>query len=297
MSAPSRILGKCTVKCFRTTNSGLFCVTGMGNVLKSSTSSTPHHGAAEGRSNSLLPSKNRRYSQSSAFSHWSDHIKEKKVLTISLKETGSDQGMFTLSYTDESSDNFFTTKTHFVFSGRYQHQRSANSSSPIVEELDVFGVKLPVDTKGDIILEEVPITLTRKMTVDSSATLRSEASASVNKSVTRFFTEKLTCKLAEGELVENWVIVQSTQPNCLERTAEQIKQRVSWNWPATGVEKTHNHYLQQAPPGTLDFIGEELIEGQTSSIDLRIRFPQLQAWLTPPVLALNETTGWKLARS
>lgn len=286
----------------------------MGNIIKGSAQQQP---PAQQQSSSASPpapgsllvsAKNRRYSQSSAFSHWSDHIKEKKVLTISLKETSAEQGLFTLSYTDESSDNFFTTKTHFVFSGRYQHQPH-NAPTPALGsgevDQDAFGVKILVDTKGDVVLEDViPLTATRKMTVDSSTTMRSESSTKPRavpvvslKSTTRFFTEKLTCKLSEGEVTESWMVVQSTSPNCLEKTPEHMKQRVSWNWPATGVEKSHGQYLQHAPAGTLDFIGEELVEGQTSTIDLRIRFPQLQAWLTPPVLALNETTGWKLARS
>jgi hypothetical protein len=242
--------------------------------------------------------KNRRYSRASGFSHWMDNIRDKKSLKISMKQIGEGNGTFTLTYIDESSDDFLSTKSHFTFTGNYQHMSE--------EERDLFGVGLVLGSQGALILDysddpqqaksdertESKVTRASKGRADESNIDQSSTGIPTLK-MTRFFTEKLACKLTEGNCTQSWTIVQSTLPDCLETTAADILCRVSWLWSGVdGVKAT-----RKAPPGTLDFIGEESFESDgSSSIDLKIRVPHLAAGFSPPVVVLNEVGGWKLGK-
>ena len=269
-----------------------------------------------GNSNTSKPgelAKNRRYSRSSAFTHGMDNIRDKQALKITMKQTSDMQGNFSLSYLDESIDDFMTIRSNFTFSGRYQHVS-------IDDEKDLFGVGFPPSFRPDF-LEEKQLpqlqqpnlnpTASPKLiqqnrsdslmvgssfstrTVDSDAK-RSSSPAIKHASVTatRFFTEKLVCKLTEGNSTQYWTVSPSTQPDCLETTPQDIINKVSWLWSGVdGAKVTHT-----APPGSLDFLGLENIEQAGPTIDLRIRIPQLAAGNNPPILRLNELSGWKLGK-
>jgi hypothetical protein len=253
--------------------------------------------------------KHRRYSRTSGYSHWMDNIKDKKLLKINLKQTSDSQGTFTLLYTDDSSDDFLNLKSNFTFTGRYQHLLQP-------DEREAFGVIIPVTARGAVLVEGAttataatssndlhkskppnhkgstdPFVASSKDAADLE--LFKQTINNTTTKMTRFFTEKIVCKLTEGTCVQSWTIVQSTQPDCIETAPADIVQKVSWPWSGVdGAKLSH-----QAPPGTLDFVGEESFEpGGASSIDLKIRIPQLAAGHNPPVVCLNEVGGWKLGK-
>lgn len=250
--------------------------------------------------------KNRRYSRSSGFTHWMDNMKDKKVMKITLKSNGDGRGNFTMVYTDDSSDDFQSSKSVFTFTGSYRHLGSE-------EHNDLFGVSIVVNPKGAVVIEDDKKLDKSRLAAQKASAAKADgfvssarenipdavmvdrqikASNSIVK-VTRFLTEKVTCKLTEGDCTQVWTIIPSTEPDCTETTPSEIERSVSWPWTIEpGAKFTH-----KAPPGTLDFVGEETFEASgMSSIDLKLRIPQLACGHTPPTVCLHEMGGWKLGK-
>ena len=244
--------------------------------------------------------KNRRYSRSSGFAHWMDNVKDKKTLKINMKQTSPGRGSFTLIYTDSSSDDFVSIKSTFTFSGSYSQVGSH-------EEADLFGVSIKLNPRGNVVsgdaqrdkkqdrhpsIKQVKKSAEQIDDSKDSMSVSTPGGGSTITRTTRFLTEKLVCKLTEDSCTQTWTIVPSTLPDCLEKTASEIERRVSWEWTDENGLKVHH----SAPPGTLDFVGEETFEGGTSYLDLKIRIPQLQNGLEKSVVCLNEVGGWKLGK-
>jgi len=248
--------------------------------------------------------KSRRYSRASAFNHWMDNIKDRKFLKMHMKQLGDNNGTFTLVYVDEFADEFFNVKTNFTYVGTYQIARENESR-------EIFGVVLPVDSRGVIDLKDssyrekdpdIGHMLSTERIADStgagmnkelSINAQDRSKTSSNVQFAKFFTEKLTCTITENNSTQVWVITPSTNPDCMEKTPREIQQKVSWLWTGENMLKV----AHTAPPGALDFVGEECFEPKgSSSVDLRFRFPLLVTSQNPAVVALSEMGGWKLGK-
>ena len=331
-------------------------------------------GQSSSAATSTRPGGPRRYSRASGFTHWSDNIRDKKLIKINMRQTSESGGTFKLTYQDDSSDDFLSIRSTFVFTGKYQVERVGAVSGS-----ELFGVGLPVSSKGDIVATATPKTTSgtpkagggegkktpapaagtgagagaaagagaddeERESVDEVgvelvglgpapntstkgagkgpiASKRTDSttvavSAARNKPargpgsekgdaetttaggssttgggattdptagirITRFVTEKLSCKLSEGKTSSHWTIEPSATPDC--------DAQMAWKWDNPQSKEHHT-----APPEALNILGEEDVE--TGAIDLRIRIPQLAAGWDPPVVVLNDVTGWKLGK-
>jgi hypothetical protein len=246
----------------------------------------------------------RRYSRASGFTHWMDNIKDRRVINIKMNKDANDpsRGTFSLVYTDDSSDDFLNIKSTFTYHGRFC----------LVEgEEAPFGIKIPVNTKGNVVTDEAltdlaavkrseslvgrrGTTAASKLVDEERMALEEEATKSLDRTsskydlrgtTTRFITSKLVCKLQEGGFASAWTIEPGEHTDCIEAGTDSTN--VSWLWSAHGSKESH-----VAPPGALDFLGEE--DPENGAIDLKIRIPQLAAGWSPPVVVLTEVGGWKL---
>jgi hypothetical protein len=283
-----------------------------------------------------------------------DNIRDKKLIKIKLKQISENSGSFTLSYTDDSSDDFLNIKSTFTYTGKYFVEGKASS----LGVNDAFGVGIITTPKGEVLtgeeadlaaeelelemiaspikggkdatgkrseslvmagtspkrgLTKIPekqpthhgkndhgatnnnnttiaaappttaTSTTNTTTITNgkppTAPRRVSTSISRNVRITKFVTERLTCKLTDGGISSFWTIEPSEKPDCDAHCA--------WPWEGTLSKMSHT-----APADALNFLGQEDIE--TGSIDLRMRIPQLAAGWNPPVVVLNEMTGWKL---
>jgi len=260
-----------------------------------------------------------------------DNIKDEKVIKIKLSRISEKEGTFQLMYLDKSSDDFMSIKTTFTYTGRYREVSGEESKDmlfgvviPMVpsdvnkkhsvaqtvddskEESKDFAPPpddrqaAEFDVAGTIHKIDHNSNNKRKSTAASkrsSTTTASPPAANppkpANCRTTRFTTERLVCKLSEGDATATWVIEPSEVSDCQEMKEKdpkkQMESHVSWLWPGSGARETH-----KAPIGSLDFIGEENFD--TGAINLVIRIPQLAAGWNPPVVVLNELGGWQLGK-